>query len=122
MGDDVRTRHVARRHPTTWSNRLQGPGCTLDALAYLDAARALGAQAALERSGTVALLSEGRVDARTVVFSDDASKFSERRPDALVGGHVHSELVVTSAQVLHEGVPGDNHPSAALAFETPHWA
>jgi hypothetical protein len=63
----------------------------------------------------------GRVDARTVVFSDDASEFSERRPDALVGAHVHSELVVASAQVLHEGVPGDNYPSAALAFETPHW-
>ncbi len=31
--------------------------------------------------------------------------------DALVGRCFDSELVVASAQVLHEGVPGDNHTS-----------
>jgi hypothetical protein len=33
---------------------------------------------------------------------------------------VDGKLVVSSAEVLNEGVPGDHNPSAAVLFEPPH--
>ncbi len=40
---------------------------------------------------------------------DRAGKFGERYGDALGGRCVGSEFVVATAEVVHEGVPGDDH-------------
>jgi hypothetical protein len=43
------------------------------------------------------------------VMSDRSGKVGERRFDPQSGAGVHSELVVSAAQVLDEGVAGDHH-------------
>jgi hypothetical protein len=41
--------------------------------------------------------------------SDRLSKFGERRSDPQPGTDVDCEFVVTAAQILQEGVPGDHN-------------
>ncbi len=65
-----------------------------------------------------ALWSTGGREGEGVTLSDDAGEIGEGHREAPVGGLLDSELAVAAAQVLQASVPGDDHPSAALVFET----
>ncbi len=51
----------------------------------------------------------GWVDVPGLKLSDGPGKLSEDCRDSGGGRGVESEFVVAAAQVLHEGVPGDDH-------------
>ncbi len=47
-------------------------------------------------------------------------EFGERGGDPQRGAGVDSEFVVAAAQILHEGVPGDDHLGCPIGLESAH--
>ena len=54
--------------------------------------------------------------------SDHGGEFGERGRDSIPERDVDSKFVVTSAEVLHEGVSGRKNDSGPDSFESPHRA
>jgi hypothetical protein len=52
--------------------------------------------------------------------SDRQGELVERDRHALVHWLLDRELVVPASQVLHQAMPSDDHPGAAILFEAPH--
>ena len=53
--------------------------------------------------------------------SDRQSQLGERRGNAQLRWDVHAEFVMSAAEVLNEGVPGDDHLGCSIGEQPAHW-
>src|SRR6266487_1756586 len=74
----------------------------------------------VEWVGGVALAAGRRDLLRPVAGSDGPSELGERCYEPERRGYVQRELVVTPAEVLHEGVAGGDHCGGGEAFQPAH--
>ncbi len=75
------------------------------------------------RGGTVALAEVSLCRTYSVgLASDDLGQLGERVSEAGTGRHVGPEVVEAPAEVLDEGVAGDDHPGGAVSLQSSHRA
>lgn len=63
---------------------------------------------------------DGRVEPERWFGSDRPGEFGERSRDALGGRCVDAEFVVPAPQILHEGMPGDDHLRRPIGAQPAH--
>jgi hypothetical protein len=74
----------------------------------------------VETEGAVALRDRLTRSTSSVGWSDCQCEFVEGSRDSQRWRRVESEFVVAAAQILHEGVPGDNNLGGPIGSESAH--
>jgi hypothetical protein len=63
---------------------------------------------------------QGKLKSPRPLGSDRQDQFVERDHQPPIGGLLDRQFVVPASQVLHEAMPGDHDPGAAILLEAPH--
>jgi hypothetical protein len=64
----------------------------------------------------------GTLKWRLAIGSDRQGQLVERNSQPPARWLLYRQLVVTASKVLHQRMPGDNHPGTAVLLETAHWS